>query len=53
MCDFYSETQSSEHIFSRCPFFVVKTMKLLDSINEIVFQGKEDSFVSFVSFGSW
>ena len=48
MCDCNSEIQSPEHIFLRCPIFVIKTIKFLDSLNEIVVQGKEDSFFSLV-----
>ena len=51
MCDCNVETQSPDYIFLCCLFFVIKSMKILDSFNEIVFQRKENSLVNLVLLG--
>ena len=30
MCDYGTETETKEHFFLRCPFFVTERQKLLD-----------------------
>ena len=54
MCDCGTETETTEHYFLRCPFFVTKRQKLVNNICDKHFSSQnlnEESMIDVLLYG--
>ena len=54
MCDCGTETETTEHFFLRCPFFVTERQKLLNNVYDKHFSSQnlnEESMIDVLLYG--